>query len=78
MKEYQDFTDELPSNFQSMSYEMKIKFLLQENSTGSLMYLFELVYYFREALSPETLYQIAEQAAVGLSSTDQVHLRCSL
>jgi hypothetical protein len=61
-----------------MSYDQKISYLLADRQTGSLMYLFELIFYFREALPQDSLVRIAEAIAEGLDPEDEVHLRCSL
>jgi hypothetical protein len=61
-----------------MSYEQKISYILGEPQTGGLIYLFELVYYFREALPPESLVRIAATVTDSIDFDNEVQLRVAL
>lgn len=61
-----------------MSYEQKISYILKEPQTGGLIYLFELVYYFREALPPESLVRMAASVTDSIDFEDEVQLRVAL
>lgn len=61
-----------------MSYEQRIAHVLKEPQIGGLIYLFELVYYFREALPPESLVRIAAAVTDSIDFENEVQLRVAL